>query len=261
MNLYESQFSSAWDLPASSGLERTVLIASTPRCGSHMIGHAMARTGLLGVPFEYCNPSNMSVWMQRLGTISPEATLRAIIARRSTANGMFGIKAHFTQCETLGGPQQLFKALPGLRVVHLRRADVLRQAISYAVARQTGVWIKGQEPTSETAVYDASLIADCLDDIAVQNAGWSTAFAKAGIRPLNLYYEDAASDLQFAVTQVARFMNVVSSDETIEVETATERQGRNGMTKNWVERYTQDRRPGGHIGRSLGRIALRAIGR
>ena len=66
MNLYHAQFSDSLDLPAVSGPERSVLIASTPRCGSHMIGHAMAGTGLLGVPFEYCNPANHAAWMRRL---------------------------------------------------------------------------------------------------------------------------------------------------------------------------------------------------
>ena len=261
MNLYQAQFSDDLDLPASSGPERTVLIASTPRCGSHMIGHAMARTGLLGVPFEYCNRDNISAWMQQLDTGSPDATLRAIRARRTTGNGVFGIKAHFDHCEVIGGPPMLFRALPQLCVVHMRRADVMRQAVSYAVARQTGVWIKGQEPTSDTANYDPSLIAGCLDDIALQNAGWATAFADAGIRPLNIYYEDAAQDLRSAVTAIARFAGVISHDENIGVEAVTERQARSARTEDWIERYAQDRRRHVPIAGRLGKIVLRAIGK
>ncbi len=145
--------------------------------------------------------------------------------------------------------------------MHLRRADVLRQAISYAVARQTGVWIRGQEPISDTATYDPALIADCLDDIAVQNAGWATALAQAGIRPLNIYYEDAAQDLTSAVTAIARFTGVIARDEDINVEAATQRQGRNARTEEWIARFAQDRRHRTPIGRRLARFALRSVRR
>ncbi|MCU0911629.1 MAG: Stf0 family sulfotransferase [Rhodobacteraceae bacterium] len=242
MKLYHAQFSTDLDCPDSPAPTRSLLVASTPRCGSHMLGHAMTTTGLLGVPFEYCNRANLAEWKRRLGTATAEATLAGVMGRRTTPNGVFGIKSHFEHCAALGGPAGLFAALPGLRVVHLRRADVMRQAVSYAVAKQTGVWIRGQEASGDRARYDADLIAWCLDDIALQNANWASAFAEAGIEPLNLYYEEVSANLPAAIAAVVRFAGVMPEDGMIEVETVTERQGEAGRIGDWVARYATDRR-------------------
>lgn len=277
MNLYQAQFSDDLDFDRAGDAVpvRTVLVASTPRCGSHMLGHAMASTGLLGVPFEYCNPANLAEWKRRLGTATTEATLAALMRRRTTGNGVFGIKAHYEHCAQMGGPAGLFAALPGLRVVHLRRADVLRQAISFAIAKQTGVWIRGQEATAEAAVYDPDLIAACLDDIAVQNALWTSAFAERGIEPLSLYYEQVQRDLPAAVASVVRHAGAMPETGVIDVETLTERQGSSARTDDWVRRYLDDMRgraqprrgrrlrsgPGHTLGHTLGQSLSRRLGR
>ncbi len=249
MKLYQRQFSDDLNQPFSSGPESTILIASTPRCGSHMLGHAMASTGLLGVPFEYANPANLAEWAHRLGTTSPQATLKAPTTRRTTANGVFAIKAHYSHCESLEGPERFLDFWPNPKVVHLCRVDVLRQAISYAVARQTGVWISGQEAEQEHADSAPQLIAECLDDIAVQNARWISAFAAAGITPLSVHYEEATKDLQAVVTKVARHVGAIGTDDMANVTTTT-RQGRSNRTKDWLDRYAARKRPTG----------LRAVG-
>jgi LPS sulfotransferase NodH len=255
MHLYQAQFSEDLDLPDTPVL-RTVLIASTPRCGSHMLGHAMARTGLLGVPFEYLNPANLARWQEKLDTTGAQDTLEALTKRRTTANGTFGIKAHFTHCETMGGPDKLFAALPGLTVVHIRRADVMRQAISYAVARQTGVWIAGQDPTEDAASFDADLIDLCLGDIALQNARWSAAFDAAGIAPVDVIYEAAERDLAATVTRIAREAGVIGARDSLAVEAQTARQSRKAATDDWVERYASARqRPASPLARLRRRIS------
>ncbi|MBF9030321.1 hypothetical protein HKCCE3408_07925 [Rhodobacterales bacterium HKCCE3408] len=261
MNLYRSQFAEALDIDGAPAVERTVLIASTPRCGSHMIGHAMTATGLLGRPFEYLNPANLAEWRRRLGTSGAADSLAALIARRTTPNGVFALKAHHDHCATIGGPERLLAALPNVYVVHLRRADVLRQAVSYAIARQTGVWIAGQEPVSENVEYDRDEIATCLDDIAIQNARWSSFFARAGIRPLTLIYEEVAADLPGAITQIAQYSGVIGPDETLQVAAATERQGTSGRADEWIERYAEERRGDPSLGQRIAGSARRRLQR
>jgi trehalose 2-sulfotransferase len=254
MNLYQTQFSDDLDGQLSTRPKATILIASTPRCGSHMLGHAMASTGLLGVPFEYANPANLAEWMSRLGTTSSKPTFDALMERRTTMNGIFAIKAHFTHCESMGGAQQFLDFWPHLTVVHLCRADLLRQAISYAIARQTGVWITGQEAVRDDANYDAGLIAECLEDIAVQNALWISAFAAAGITPLSLHYEDVATDVTAAVTRIAQHVGVIGPHDTASVVTTTTRQGRAARTEDWISRFATKRRSTRLQGFGLGRL-------
>lgn len=253
MNLYESQFLDIHDQPAPQSKVRAILIASTPRCGSHMVGHAMTRTGSLGVPFEYCNRANMAEWMRRLDKDTPVAALTALMARRTTPNGIFGIKCHFEHGAALGGADKLIAALPNPRIVHLRRADVLRQAISFAVARQTGVWIDGQIATSDTAEYDRDLIVDCLEEIVIQNALWTSLFQRLNLQPLELTYEEAVGDIGAVITSIARFAGVVAPDQCVSGEAQTKRQSRNGRTNEWVERFSKDRQRPLHR-RIVGRV-------
>ena len=61
-HVYEEQFDAALDtggVPA-----RTLIIASTPRSGSHMLGHSMIETGVMGRPFEYVAPRNLARWKE-----------------------------------------------------------------------------------------------------------------------------------------------------------------------------------------------------
>lgn len=254
MKLYQKQFAEDLDQLLSQPPGTTILIASTPRCGSHMLGHAMANTGLMGVPFEYANPANLAEWTRRLGTASPQATLAALMQRRTTPNGIFAIKAHFNHCESLGGAGRFLARWPNLKVVHLCRSDVLRQAISYAVARQTGIWIDGQEAEQDNAAYDPRLIAECLDDIAVQNARWISAFAAAGITPLSISYSDAVEDLPGTLSKIARHVGVIGAEGTLDVTTTTTRQGQSRRTEEWIGRYEADRRRAGSHGFGIGRL-------
>ncbi|MBT8425831.1 MAG: hypothetical protein KJO67_12715 [Silicimonas sp.] len=238
MNLFQPQFDAALDRPRTE-VRKVVLVASTPRSGSHMLGHAMAASGVLGVPYEYLNPANLDEWRRRLGVTGTDDLLRALFRRRTTPNGVFGLKAHYDHAQAFGGAAALIAALPGAVIVHIRRGDVLRQAISYAIARQTGVWIAGQDAVSDDIRFDAALINRCLNDIVVQNARWDTAFREAGITPLPLFYEDVRDDIAGAVARVARHAGVECQPQDIAVDAQTRRQSKTSRTDAWVERYAE----------------------
>jgi len=64
---YPEQFSPAMDRPPFYGRPRWYLIASTPRCGSHFLGHALIESGHFGVPLEYLHRGNLDHWRQSDG--------------------------------------------------------------------------------------------------------------------------------------------------------------------------------------------------
>jgi LPS sulfotransferase NodH len=244
MNLYQPQFSSSLDIADAPATHRTLIIASTPRCGSHMLGHAIADTGLMGVPFEYCNPANLAEWKTLLKTPDSNAAMQAIMQRRTTPNGIFSIKAHYSQTETLGGAQPFLAAFPDARVVHIRRADVLRQAISFSIARQTGVWISEQEPVSETARYDAQIIDDCLRDIATQNARWTTALRSSGLPMITVEYDAVCRDLPGTIRQIAALLEVEVPDAALPQVAPTRPQAITGRTEDWIAQFANPRPTG-----------------
>lgn len=151
---YGEQFSSQMDLPEFRSQHKTYLIASTPRCGSHFLGHGLMQLGVFGVPLEYLNGGNLRGWKIKFGLNKdlPEL-LMDIISRRTSPSGWFGIKAHWSQFSPHLRKGNLSAINPIERILFIYRRDLLGQAISYLKAQQTGIWISGA-PRKGTENYD-----------------------------------------------------------------------------------------------------------
>jgi trehalose 2-sulfotransferase len=241
MNLYHPQFAASLDIADAPAPRRTLIIASTPRSGSHMLGHALAATGRMGVPYEYCHRANLTEWQKRMHCDDPRSALQEIMRRRTTPNGIFAIKVHYSQTDILGGPEALLAAFPDPHIVHIRRADVLRQAISFSIAMQTGVWINEQEPVSGTVRYDARGISTCLRDIATQNAAWTTAIRASGRPAITLEYDAVCENLPATLRRIAAFIGIDLPDAALPATTATRPQAVTGRTDQWIARFARPR--------------------
>src|SRR5690554_4240321 len=110
-----------------------------------MLGHALQATGSFGFPLEYGNPSNLAEWKKRLGVDGLPELVSAIQAIRTSPNGVFSIKIHYPHIDNFGGIDVIKKLFPESYFVFLTRKDLLNQAISLSIAKQTGVWISGQK--------------------------------------------------------------------------------------------------------------------
>mgnify|MGYP002652342603 CR=1 FL=1 len=154
--LYEHQFDASFDHPAFDGTPRVLLLATTPRCGSHFLGHILSADGRFGCPFEYLHPSNMTRWREVLGHQRGAPLIPALASRRTSPQGIFAVKAHWPHFARHWGRQRGALAAQPAAVLRLYRRDILAQAVSFDVASQTGQWISAQPgtcvPTSSSAI-------------------------------------------------------------------------------------------------------------
>ena len=132
----------------------------------------------------------------------------AVLVHGTTPNGVYGLKVFSNQFDLPAEPWAL--ALPNLKFVHLERRDLLGQAISWARANLTGQFAAGDEPRGREA-FDAALITSQMMAIARGHARWRLFFARNGIQPLHLTYEELATDPGPAVRLIADFMSVSTS--------------------------------------------------
>lgn len=255
---YQAQFDPARDIADAPAATKTLIIASTPRSGSHMLGHLMAATGAMGVPYEYGNPRNMPRWREILSTSGAEDTLAAIMARRTTPNGVFAIKLHHAHLAPCGGLDRLLELLPDPRVIHVHRADLLRQAISLSTAQQTDIWIDGMEGNGETAVYDHAGIEEALKRLALFNAQWRMDLAERGIPFLALEFDRIRRDPAGAIREIAEFADIALDPAHIPTGLATRAQSEGGGTAEMIRRFAADERKAARP--TLYRRALRRIG-
>ncbi|EDX85301.1 hypothetical protein S7335_3000 [Synechococcus sp. PCC 7335] len=61
-----------------------------------MLEHALYRTNSFGFPLEYANPHNPVEWNRRFNTDSLPRALAEIQQRRTSPNGVFSIKVHYS---------------------------------------------------------------------------------------------------------------------------------------------------------------------
>ena len=240
MHLYNDQFSSVHDFPTTGAPRSILVIASTPRSGSHMLGHTLKQAGRFGFPLEYVHPSNLAKWKELLGTSDLADTLKQIQLRRTSPNGVFSIKLHYSHLAELGGLERVKRLLPNAQFVLLKRRDVLRQAVSYHIAAQTGVWIEGQQPVGE-AHYDFRAIDKCLRRLLQDNAGWSYTLATDGCPFLEVDFDSAKKDLRATILQIARFAEIEIAPEQAPTTAPTKKQS-NLLTDEWCARFVAEHR-------------------
>lgn len=238
-NLYERQFSEAHDFPPPEKETRTLVLAFTARCGSHMLGHTLHETGRFGFPLEYLNGGNLAEWKRRLGTSGPTDTIAALRTRRTSPNGIFSIKLHYAHCRMLGGTDAMNALFPNARYLLLRRSDVLAQAVSYAKAKQTGVWINGQEPTGEPA-YDEALIDRCLHRVLRETEAWRYLLSTERLPFRELCFEQILEDVPGTIRSIASFLDVPLPDADVPDQPPTTRQ-RSRINQEWMDRFRRSR--------------------
>jgi trehalose 2-sulfotransferase len=155
------------------------LICATPRSGSTLLCGLLESSGVAGHPASYFNREGLNGYADDWRIARPrdgqidEAFVRAALTAGKTSNGVFGgrIMAE-TLPELISGlaaaasrpavtdVDLLSAQLGRLRFVHLRRRDVVAQAVSWAKSLQTHFWHPGEAvaPGGQDPHYDEELI-------------------------------------------------------------------------------------------------------
>ncbi|MEL0632583.1 Stf0 family sulfotransferase [Pseudoalteromonas carrageenovora] len=236
MHLYKEQFLEKHDYPRVSKPSKVLIIASTERCGSHMLGHALHNTNSFGFPLEYANPANLNKWKEKLQIDDFFEVIDELQQRRTSPNGVFGIKLHYQHIEQFGGFENLVKYFPDAYYVLLTRENVLNQAVSLSIASQTGVWISGQEPMTENPEYNYSSIDESLKNIIKNNSSWRYALAASDCNYIEMNFDNVKNNLNNTISQIADFMGISVNSEDIPKEQVTSKQS-NKLNEEWADRF------------------------
>jgi trehalose 2-sulfotransferase len=239
---------------------QSYMLCAVPRTGSYLLCDLLTKTGLAGRPNEYFNPSFQSHWSTEWGTASLDDYLMKVAELGTTPNGVFGLKAHPMQfdslCRQLAGqpgvpfarrPELLDRWFPGLRYVRLRRRDRLRQAISYVRAIQTRAWwdsdhapVPSGPVVPERLRFDFQLIERAIGWLEAMDRRWCDYFAAIGATPLEFDYEDLTTDPNRAVRAVLDLLGVAAPAGCNDEPTPFRRQA-DDQTDEWLSRFQRIR--------------------
>ena len=211
----------------------TIAVAAAPRTGSNYLGELMLRTGRLGQPLEYFHPAFLRGGNRQQLSVIERFSLLA--ERGLSSNGVASTKFFASQFEWLTGEVRVADWLGTPRWVWLRRRDLLGQSISYAIALQTRAYESFSQAQAEPA-YDGSAILKAMNRLVRSEAQWRSYFARTGIVPLELFYEDIEADPAGTLARIAALAEV-----TLEAghQAIAERHQRQSTSRNaqWREQF------------------------
>jgi LPS sulfotransferase NodH len=188
------------------------VIFITGRCGSTLLTHLLAETGLCGNPDEFFNEERMVDLARELKTTDFLAYFRAVV-RHTVTNRRFGFEIDPYRFEQLRELLSFPEIFPPQRTVFfwMTRRDIVSQAWSFAKAKQTGLWHRfadGSEKRLQALDPDkGGTISDTVwwREIIVLLKGERIIedfFATAGITPHRLDYEMLVTDRSRTIAEV-----------------------------------------------------------
>ena len=238
-NLYKKQFLTEHNFKKSSAKLKILIIASTGRSGSHMLGHTLHSTGKFGFPLEYFQKNNLNKWKEIINKNNIKDIICSLQDIRTSENGVFSIKIHYSQVKEIGGFTNLQELLPNAYFVFIKRRNILKQAVSMSIARQTGIWISEQLGNGRKPKYDYCSINMELKELLKDNSNWIYHLESSNSNYISLDFEDVRDNLDDSVIKISNFMNIELKDEEIPIIPLTKKQT-NSVNDDFLSKYLSD---------------------
>jgi LPS sulfotransferase NodH len=214
---------------------RTLILCTDERTGSHYLAQLLAATEQLGRAYEYFN----TPWMKEHYADYPEDVPGQLLwAKRlgTTSNGYFSLKLHPWAMDRIAPYLDLCRDLPEPQFVSLQRRDLLAQALSLHKAQSTQKFTSWSQNKSEP-VYDGARIRALVSELALRRERWEIYFARNGIRPLYIDYEQLQSEPQAVVGRVAGHAGLTATPPMRQTDWYRFEQQSDHINEAWRERF------------------------
>jgi LPS sulfotransferase NodH len=233
-------FSSASDFDPPGDTKQFIVLASTPRSGSNMLGYMLRDHGGFGYPLEYLSYVDAPYWAKRFGTADMPTLMRHFMKHRTSPNGNFVIKAHWHQFEEFADKvETLSDGLGIAKFLWIYRSNLLNQAVSWAIADQTNAWISGVTARMD-AEYDFDSVVKFARYVDAENRNWQKYLtANYPDSSLAVDYVDIVNPKSDAAERIQNFLGV---DIELRPSRKTEKQS-NSTNKRWKDQFRKDSGP------------------
>jgi trehalose 2-sulfotransferase len=223
----------------SPPLRLSFVVCSLPRSGSSLLCDLLASTELAGAPTEFFDLNQMNEFKRLWDVQSFDAYMDALVARKTSPNGVFGVKAHYHQLVDAFRGREIEAAFPNLHLVYIRRADRVRQAVSFARATQTEQWTSEHALPTDPPVYDADQIRGMIDWIEREEAAWERWFASIRAPVCAIVYEEFVEAVEPTLMAVLRFLGVEPGPDFVAPAPTIQRQA-DELNDKWAARYRRE---------------------
>ena len=207
---------------------------------------------MAGSPEEYFLSKPGEAWEKRWGAPSRDRYIERVLQDNTGATGVFGAVVMWSYLERMlqmlqelrehnrfTGSELIAELFNRPKYIWMRRRNRVEQAVSWAMACQTGVWAKraGVTPQQDAAPkFDFKVIDEWCNRIAAHDDGWASYFRENQIEPLILFYEDVVASHRTAAERVLEFLELPFPPDLEIPPPAVEKQA-NQISREWAACY------------------------
>lgn len=225
---------------AANGLISTsqplVILAFTNRCGSNLAADYLKKARLVGGLGEFLNFETVCNNADRLGFDTLWQYLSYLKNFYAKNNIPLGTKASFEQILMLfrWGIHHVF---PEIKVIHVRRLDLVSQAVSFSIADQTKQWTSQQKAESTEVKFDLNDIEGRLFATAHANESIALLCGLLGLDRMEIIYEDLVTGPASQIARAAEFLGATYNAAKV-IEPSIQKQA-NQTNQNFATMFTQ----------------------
>jgi LPS sulfotransferase NodH len=180
----------------------------------------------VGVAHEYFNPNYARIVASRWGlpvnALSPEHIEAYIgeLRRRRSAGGVFATNLQFHQFRAWLRNKHGKALFKGAVVVHLFRADAVRQFVSLHRAMETGRYDFSDRPTRQRVdterLLDKEYLIKMAGELALEDAGFRRLFILSGIYPIFIESEEFFQKTRSIVEKIGEALGISINCERLD---------------------------------------------
>jgi trehalose 2-sulfotransferase len=224
------------------------LVCSVERTGSTLFCQLLDSMNIAGHPaVEYFKAAEEVRAHQEQTFPKFSDYLAYVRAQTTTDNDVLGSRIMWTHMPNILAKMQqespnlsdieLFQqAFPSLKhFIFTYRKDIVEQAVSWAIAVQTGQWKSDAAPSNTESIYNFALIDLLYREVQAHNLAWERWFQCFGIEPLRVEYEDLVYNPSGVVRKALQFLGIEAPNQLL-LEAANAKQG-NACNQEWKQRY------------------------
>lgn len=201
----------------------------------------MSQTQKLGKPAEFFKKNPPNHWgINKEDADNLELRCKLAASEGISSNGVCGIKLFAYHFARVQDDISIFEWFPNISLVSIHRRDLLGQAISFAIAKQTRRFHKRDEDRGVVPKYSAEQIYECLEWFTLEEARWREYFARTGMPVHQLWYEDLVKQPRESIRLLSEAVGVPVDLNLIDLEKSGVFIQRSGINGEWRERFMAD---------------------
>ena len=244
---------------------KNYIVCSTVRSGSTLLCNTLGRLEGCGQPQEYFHRHIIRRLKLHKNSNTFLSYCRAICREGLTHHGAFGIKMHWWQfldflnlsrnLPELKEKQDLEilnTLFPDMKFIYLWRQDITAQAISAAIAAQTGDWEKpdkadiqslsiqpkaAQKSAITSPKFQPWKIYEWEQDLQRQNQRWRQFFEENNLSYYEITYETLISSFAHEIANILDYIGIGKHPATNELAIHKRQQSRT-LNRQFIQYYT-----------------------